>query len=307
MGDARGVSRGDANSHRWRSSSSPASWEAEEDRGRSSPRPLGEREVGDSGLGWAVVVGGGGVQSPTTPAVLRRSSKAQIWRLRVVAGAGEIKSGQIFATISGVAMEEVEVEEDGKEEDSKIPQTNLNNSNLQGDFKGMELRGKRVMNPKVLSKGTKVEVNVSEWTSESAAIGKMHVVWVIVEGLPDEMKVELLAEEDKNKALQIIQDRELALVLQEKEARGQFSGDKAAEDNIPEHLMLEFEKASKSAPHDVSVARETQEGQFASNCEDGVEVEGDEEGKLQLGDSEELFDSQDSEDAFAKKLGIGAT
>jgi hypothetical protein len=38
-------------------------------------------------------------------------------------------------------------------------------------------------------KGTKVEVNVSEWTSESAAIGKMHVVWVIVEGLPDEMKV----------------------------------------------------------------------------------------------------------------------
>uniref|UniRef100_A0A0E0J250 Uncharacterized protein n=1 Tax=Oryza nivara TaxID=4536 RepID=A0A0E0J250_ORYNI len=60
MGDARGVSRGDANSHRWRSSPSPASWEAEEDRGRSSPRPLGEREVGDSGLGWAVVVGGGG-------------------------------------------------------------------------------------------------------------------------------------------------------------------------------------------------------------------------------------------------------
>lgn len=37
-------------------------------------------------------------------------------------------------------------------------------------------------------KGTKVEVNVSEWTSESAAIGKMHVVWVVIEGLPDEMK-----------------------------------------------------------------------------------------------------------------------
>ncbi|EEC75885.1 hypothetical protein OsI_12922 [Oryza sativa Indica Group] len=36
--------------------------------------------------------------------------------------------------------------------------------------------------------GTKVEVNVSEWTSESAAIGKMHVVWVVIEGLPDEMK-----------------------------------------------------------------------------------------------------------------------
>lgn len=52
----------------------------------------------------------------------------------------------------------------------------------------------------------------------------------------------MLAEEDKNKALQIIQDRELALVLQEKEARGQFSGDKAAEDNIPEHLMLSLRR-----------------------------------------------------------------
>lgn len=37
-------------------------------------------------------------------------------------------------------------------------------------------------------KGTNVQINVKEWTQESEAIGKMHIVWVRVTGIPDEMK-----------------------------------------------------------------------------------------------------------------------
>lgn len=37
-------------------------------------------------------------------------------------------------------------------------------------------------------KGTSVQVNVKEWTQESEAVGKMHIVWVKITGIPDEMK-----------------------------------------------------------------------------------------------------------------------
>ncbi len=37
-------------------------------------------------------------------------------------------------------------------------------------------------------KGTKVQVCVKEWSQEAEAVGKLHIVWVKVSGIPDEMK-----------------------------------------------------------------------------------------------------------------------
>lgn len=37
-------------------------------------------------------------------------------------------------------------------------------------------------------KGTDVQVNVKEWTQKSEAVGKLHIVWVKITGIPEEMK-----------------------------------------------------------------------------------------------------------------------
>ncbi|EEC77248.1 hypothetical protein OsI_15829 [Oryza sativa Indica Group] len=45
-----------------------------------------------------------------------------------------------------------------------------------------------VLHHLTLMLGTSVQVNVKEWTQESEAVGKMHIVWVKITGIPDEMK-----------------------------------------------------------------------------------------------------------------------
>lgn len=116
-------------------------------------------------------------------------------------------------------------------------------------------------------------------------------------------KIELLAEEDKKKAIKIMQDREIAMAIQEKEEKEQHKVLKRGLETRGESSNKEImavESKDESLPM-IKVGQNQQMGSIKEGMEE------DEEGKVHLGDSEELFESQESENNFAKSIGVVLT
>uniref|UniRef100_I1P092 DUF4283 domain-containing protein n=1 Tax=Oryza glaberrima TaxID=4538 RepID=I1P092_ORYGL len=116
-------------------------------------------------------------------------------------------------------------------------------------------------------------------------------------------KIELLAEEDKKKAIQIMQDREIAMAIQEKEEKEQHKVLKRGLETRGESSNKEI-MAVESKDESLPMIKVGQNQQMGS-IEEGMEEY--EEGKVHLGDSEELFESQESKNNFAKSIGVVLT
>nr|BAC83000.1 hypothetical protein [Oryza sativa Japonica Group] len=89
--------------------------------------------------------------------------------------------------------------------------------------------------------------------------------------------VHRLVEEDRIKAIQILQDSQLALALQEEDIKGHLNEDKGCDENQTALLILKDD--DKMVSQEVSTAKEVQRSQLVASSEDDIEGEG-EEGKV---------------------------